>query len=165
MDAVRATIESLGGQVELFTEPGRGTTMTLVVPITAAVQRVLLLGIGREIVAIPVAKVERIVELASAQIERSGHDAFVLIDDDPLPLIDLGAQLSLAPCRERAVAVLVLADVRGEVMALHVDAIVGQQQIYVKPVPRLLASRKALTGLTLLGEGRPVFLLDINQLS
>jgi len=42
---------------------------------------------------------------------------------------------------------------------------VGQQQIYVKPVPELLASRKVLTGLTLLGEGRPVFLLDINQLS
>jgi two-component system chemotaxis sensor kinase CheA len=165
MDAVRATIESLGGHVELVTERGLGTTMTLVVPITAAVQRVLLLGIGPEIVAVPVAKVERIVELASAQIERSGHDAFVLIDDDPLPVIDLGSQLALAPCRERAVAVLVLADVRGEVMALHVDAIVGQQQIYVKPVPRLLASRKALTGLTLLGEGRPVFLLDINQLS
>jgi two-component system chemotaxis sensor kinase CheA len=165
MDAVRATIESLGGHVELLTERGRGTTMTLVVPITAAVQRVLLLGIGPAIVAVPVAKVERIVELASAQIERSGHDAFALIDDDPLPVIDLGAQLSLAPCRERAVAVLVLADVRGEVMALHVDAIVGQQQIYVKPVPQLLASRKALTGLTLLGEGRPVFLLDLNQLS
>jgi two-component system chemotaxis sensor kinase CheA len=50
-------------------------------------------------------------------------------------------------------------------MALEVDGIVGQQQIYVKPVPELLSSRKALAGLTLLGEGRPVFLLDINQLS
>jgi len=51
------------------------------------------------------------------------------------------------------------------VMALQVDAIVGQQQIYVKPLPKLLASRKVLTGLTLLGEGRPVFLVDLNQLA
>jgi chemotaxis protein histidine kinase CheA len=49
-------------------------------------------------------------------------------------------------------------------MALHADAIAGQQQIYVKPLPELLSSRKVLAGLTLLGEGRPVFLLDLNQL-
>jgi two-component system chemotaxis sensor kinase CheA len=165
MDAVRATIESLGGHVEIATEHGRGTTTRLVVPISAAVQRVLLLGIGREIVAVPIAKVERIVELGSAEIERSGHDAFVLIDDDPLPVIDLAERLSLERREERPTAVLVLADVRGEVMALHIDAIAGQQQIYVKPVPELLSSRKVLTGLTLLGEGRPVFLLDLNQLS
>jgi two-component system chemotaxis sensor kinase CheA len=59
----------------------------------------------------------------------------------------------------------VLADIRGEVMALHADSIVGQQQIYVKPLPELLASRRGIAGLTLLGEGRPVFLLDVNQLS
>jgi two-component system chemotaxis sensor kinase CheA len=165
MDAVRATIESLGGHVELATERGRGTTTTLVVPITAAVQRVLLLGVGAEIVAFPVSKVERIVEIGSAEIERSGHDAFALIDDDPLPVIDLADQLALERREECPVAVLVLAEVRGEVMALLVDSIVGQQQIYVKPVPELLASRKVLTGLTLLGEGQPVFLLDLNQLS
>jgi two-component system chemotaxis sensor kinase CheA len=165
MDAVRATVQSLGGRIELATERGRGTTMTLVVPITAAVQRVLLLGIGQGIAAIPIAKVERIIEIDSAEIERSGCDAFVLVDDDPLPVIDLAEQLSFERCDERPVAVLVLADVRGEVMALQADSIVGQEQIYVKPVPELLASRKVLTGLTLLGEGRPVFLLDLNQLS
>jgi two-component system chemotaxis sensor kinase CheA len=165
MDAVRATIESLGGHIELTTEPGRGTTITLVVPITAAVQRVLLVGLGGEIAAIPIAKVERILEFDDAAIERSPHDAFVLVDDDPLPVIDLAHQLDIAPRAGRSRAVLVLADVRGEVMALQVDSIVGQQQIYVKPLPKLLASRRVLTGLTLLGEGRPVFLVDLNQLA
>jgi two-component system chemotaxis sensor kinase CheA len=165
MDAVRATVESLGGHIELATERGRGTTATLVVPITAAVQRVLLLGVGREIVALPIAKVERIVEIVGAAIERSSHEAFALVDDEPLPVISLAEQLSIETSEERSMTVLVLADVRGEVMALEVDGIVGQQQIYVKPVPELLSSRKALAGLTLLGEGRPVFLLDINQLS
>jgi two-component system chemotaxis sensor kinase CheA len=139
--------------------------MTLVVPITAAVQRVLLLGVGSEIVAVPIAKVERIVELPLDQIERSAQDAFVLVDDDPLPVLELAEQLAIPRGEPARVAVLVLTDIRGEIMALHADAIVGQQQIYVKPLPGLLASRKALAGLTLLGEGRPVFLLDVNQLS
>jgi len=164
MDAVRATIESLGGRVDVRTERGLGTTMTLVVPITAAVQRVLLLGVGSEIVAVPIAKVERIVEIPIEEIERSGHEAFVLVDDDPLPVIDLSERLSLPWFDPPAVAVLVLVDVRGEVMALHAHAIAGQQQIYVKPLPELLSSRKLLAGLTLLGEGRPVFLLDLNKL-
>ncbi|MBW2402110.1 MAG: chemotaxis protein CheW [Deltaproteobacteria bacterium] len=164
MDAVRTTIEGLGGHVEVRTEWGLGTTMTLVVPITAAVQRALLLRIGSEIVAIPIAKVERVVELPADQIEHSGHDAFVLVDDDPLPVIDLLERLALPASEPAEVAVLVLADIRGEVMALHADAIAGQQQIYVKPLPELLSSRKLLAGLTLLGEGRPVFLLDLNQL-
>jgi len=164
MDAVRATIEGLGGHVDVRTERGLGTTMTLVVPITAAVQRVLLLGIGSEIVAIPIAKVERIVEIPVEEIERSGQDAFVLVDDDPLPVIDLLERLALPASESAPTAVLVLADIRGEVMALHAHAIAGQQQIYVKPLPELLSSRKVLAGLTLLGEGRPVFLLDLNQL-
>jgi two-component system chemotaxis sensor kinase CheA len=164
MDAVRATIESLGGRVDVATQRGRGTTMTLVVPITAAVQRVLLLGVGKEIVAVPIAKVERIVELPHERIERSGNDAFVLVDDDPLPVIGLADRLAIASADAPPVAVLVLADIRGEIMALHADSIVGQQQIYVKPLPALLASRRVLAGLTLLGEGRPVFLLDLNQL-
>ena len=109
--------------------------------------------------------VDNIVEIGGAEIERSGHEAFALVDDVPMPVISLADQLSLEADEDRGVTVLVMAEVRGEVMALQVDGIVGQQQIYVKPVPELLSSRKALAGPTLLGEGRPVFLLDINQLS
>ena len=167
MDAVRATIESLGGHVEIETARGRGTTTTLVVPITAAVQRVLLLGMGDEIVAIPVAKVERIVEVAAGEIERSSGEAFVLLDDEPVPVLDLAARLSLpAPEADTAPAVtLVLCDVRDARVALHVGRVEGQQQIYVKPLPELLSGVRVLTGLTILGDGRPVFALDLNQLA
>ena len=58
-----------------------------------------------------------------------------------------------------------LSDVRGERVGLRVDRVAGQQQIYVKPVPELLAGLRALAGLTILGDGRPVFVLDQNQLA
>jgi len=165
MDAVKATIESLGGGVELRTETGKGTTTTLVVPITAAVQRVLLVGVAGERVAIPIAKVERIVEVSIDSIEDAAGESFTLVDEDPLPVVGLSRALRIdGPEAELGSVPLVLTDVRGERVALRVDRFEGQQEIYVKPVPELLAPVRILSGLTVLEDGSPVFVLDLNQL-
>jgi two-component system chemotaxis sensor kinase CheA len=169
MDAVRVTLESLGGEVRLASQRGAGTEVSLRVPIAAAVQRVLLLGLGREMVALPIGKVERIVEVEAHSIERSGSDDFALVDDEPVLVIDLVSRLAWADPlppgapTDAAPVLLLLADVRGERVALRVDHLAGQQDIYVKPPPPLLAGLRALIGLTVLGDGRPVFLIDLNQ--
>jgi two-component system chemotaxis sensor kinase CheA len=165
MDAVRATIESLGGAVEITSERGRGTTTCLIVPITAAVQRVLLLSVASDIVALPIAKVERILELPGDRIERSGGEAFALIDEELIPVFDLADRLAIHSECTGEVVNLVLTEMRGERVALTADRVAGQQQIYVKPVPELLANARALAGLTILGDGRPMFLIDLNQLT
>jgi two-component system chemotaxis sensor kinase CheA len=165
MDAVKATIEALGGKVELASRPGLGTTTTLMVPITAAVQRVLLVGIGAETVAVPIAKVERVIEVEGTSIERAGHEQFTLVDDDPVLVMDLAERLGLPATPPDGETSLVLAEVRGERVALRVECLRGQQEIYVKPVPRLLLCARALSGLTVLGDGSPIFLLDLNQLA
>jgi two-component system chemotaxis sensor kinase CheA len=165
MDAVKATVESLGGRVELISEPGRGAAATLVVPITAAVQRVLLLGVGDDRVAVPIAKVERIVELPGAALERSGRECFALIGGEPLLVIDLAERLGLSPPRPAPAVPIVLAEVRGQRVGVRIERLAGQEEIYVKPVPRLLARARALAGMTVLGDGRPVFVLDLNQLA
>jgi two-component system chemotaxis sensor kinase CheA len=164
MDAVKATIESLGGRVELDSQPGLGTTISLLVPVTAAVQRVLLLGLGEEIVAVPIAKVERVIEVEVATIEQAGRESFVLIDDEPVLVLDLGQRLGMGPAEEGGTTPLVLAEVRGERVALRVERLAGQQEIYVKSLPSLLSRARALAGLTVLGDGNPTFLLDLNQL-
>ena len=166
MDAVKATIESLGGSVELRTEPGRGTCTTLVVPITAAVQRVLVVGVGDERVALPITKVERILEVERAQVEDAGGESFTLIDDDPVLVFDLAAAVRVRP-REQAEGpvLLVLTELRGERVALRVDRFVGQQEIYIKSVPELLVRVRLLAGMTVLEDGSPVFLLDLNHLA
>lgn len=165
MDAVKATVESLGGAVELRTEVGKGTTTTLAVPITAAVQRVLLAGIAGERVAIPIAKVERIVEIPAESIEEAAGEAFALVDEEPIPVLSLARQLRIeSEVADLASVPLVLSEMRGERVALRVDRFEGQQEIYVKPVPELLASVRILAGLTVLEDGSPVFLLDLNHL-
>jgi two-component system chemotaxis sensor kinase CheA len=165
MDAVKATIESLGGGVELRTEAGSGTTTTFFVPITAAVQRVLLVRIADERVAIPIAKVERILEVPESAIEEAAGDSFALVDDEPIPVFRLARHLRIeADEVARPFVPLVIAEVRGERVALLVDRFEGQQEIYVKAVPELLTSVRSLAGLTVLEDGSPVFLIDLNHL-
>ena len=165
MDAVKATVESLGGGVELRTQAGQGTTTTLVVPITAAVQRVLLVGIAEERVAIPIGKVERIIEVPIDTIEETAGEAFALIDNEPLPVLDLAKELRIESSASAQISVpLVISEIRGERIALRVDRFAGQQEFYVKPVPELFSKVRIPSGLTVLDDGSPVFLLDLNQL-
>lgn len=119
--------------------------------------------------------------MEAAAIERSGGDEFVLIDEEPTLVLDLtqrlgwqdGTSVARAPARAtRAAAAgvgasgvpLLLAEVRSERVALRVVRLSGQQDVYVKPPPALLAGVRSLIGLTVLGDGRPVFLVDLNQL-
>jgi two-component system chemotaxis sensor kinase CheA len=165
MDAVKATIEALGGHVELRSERGLGTTTTLVVPITAAVQKVLLLGVSGETVAIPIAKIERILEIDSDALEQAGHETFALVEGEPLVVLDLAECIGLPRPPPTAQIPLVLADVRGERVGIRIERLTGQEEIYVKPVPALLRRARALAGMTVLGDGTPVFVLDVNQLA
>lgn len=166
MDAVKATIESLGGTVEIQTELGAGTCTTLIVPITAAVQRVLIVGLGDERVAIPITKVERILEVKRDQVEGAGGDSFTLIDDDPILMLDLARRARVPLASEPSDEVLlVLTELRGERVALRVDRFVGQQEIYVKSIPDLLLGNRLLAGMTVLEDGSPIFLLDMNHIA
>jgi len=165
MDAVKATIENLGGGVELRTEAGRGTTTSFFVPIAAAVQRVLLVRIADERVALPIAKVEQILEVPADTIEEAAGDSFALIDDEPIPVFRLSRLLQIEADESfKGTVRLVLSEIRGERVALLVDRFEGQQEIYVKPVPDLLLSVRILSGLTVLEDGSPIFLIDLNHL-
>ncbi len=165
MDAVRSAIESLGGDVDLRSTRGVGTATLLRVPIAAAVQRALLVVLGEQVVALPIAKIERVVEVPADSIERSGGESFALVSDEPVCVMDLAEKLGWSPCKTNAAAVpLLIAEVRGDRVGLRIDGLAGQQDIYVKPVPGLLAGLRSLAGLTVLGDGRPVFLIDLNQL-
>ena len=165
MDAVKATIESLGGVVELKSERGVGMTTRVVVPIAAAVQRVLLCAVSGERVALPISRVERILEVPADSIERSGPESFTLVDDQPVLVLDLAERLAVPPPPPSDAVPLVVVDIRGEAVGLRVERFAGQQEIYVKPVPELLAGVRLLAGFTVLGDGSPVFLLDLNHLA
>ena len=96
---------------------------------------------------------------------RRAEISIALVDDEPIPVLSLAERLRIDSVDPGLSSVpLVISEMRGERVALRVDRFEGQQEIYVKPVPELLASVRILSGLTVLEDGSPVFLLDLNHL-
>ncbi|PTV93574.1 two-component system chemotaxis sensor kinase CheA [Rhodobacter aestuarii] len=163
MDVVRRTIEQLRGQIELDSEPGHGTTVTLRLPLTLAIIDGLLIEVGGEHYTIPLAAVEECVELPLAQAQENGSAAFLNIRGALVPFLRLrelfhvDAPLSLHPK-------VVIVQAGGHRIGLVVDRIVSNTQTVIKQLSQLHAHLRGFSGATILGDGRVALVLDVGQI-
>ncbi|MEE9281348.1 MAG: ATP-binding protein [Myxococcota bacterium] len=164
MDAVKRTVESLGGSVTLVNRPGAGTLTEIELPAMVALQRVLVLEVGNERVVLPVGQLQSVLSVAEAQVERAGIDAFFVFKDEPLPLLDLSEHIGLGPSPTRASANVLVFETRGFRFGLLIDRAVSDLEVFVREVPGPLAEIKALGGVAILPDGEPVFLLEPGSL-
>jgi two-component system, chemotaxis family, sensor kinase CheA len=163
LDVVKRGIEALGGTVVIRSQPGQGTIFDLDLPVMVALQRVLVLQVKRERMALPVRRVDCVVDVKEAQVERSGDEAFCMLSDEPLPLVDLSERMGLGRSDDARGAIVVL-DVRGLRIGLKVDRALADQEVFVREVPPVLARLKSAGGLAVLPDGVPVFLLETSSL-
>ncbi len=165
MDAVKTRVDGLGGSLQIESRPSRGTRISLHLPTSVAIVQVLLLGIDEEVFAIPVTRVLRTLELGPSEIEPRGRQLLFRYGEESVPLLSLRKILRLpAPeTRGRLLSVAVV-PVRQRTVGLVVDRFVGQQEAFIKPLPRPLASIDGVAGVTILGDGRAIFLLDSENL-
>ncbi len=164
MDAVKRSLESLGGSVTLVNRPGAGTVAEIELPTMVALQRVLVLEVGTERVVVPVGQLQSVLSVAEAQVERAGIDAFFVFKDEPLPLLDLSEHIGLGPAPTRLNANVLVFETRGFGFGLLIDRAVSDLEVFVREVPALLAGIKALGGVAVLPDGEPVFLLEPGSL-
>lgn len=162
MDAVKRAVEALGGTIRLESAAGAGTSIELDLPSMVALQRVLLVQVGGERVALPVAPLEAVLGAEEARVEREeGVDAFFLYKDEPLPLLDLGQQIGLPHVDSALAANVLVLEVRGFKLGLHVQRAIGNLEVYVRDVPAPLDEIAVLGGVAVLPDGAPVFLLEL----
>lgn len=161
MDAVRATIQSLGGILAIESEKGRGSRITLTLPLTIAIINVFVLRVSSFTLAVPVTCVVRTVELKREQVLVRGKQAAFLLDGEDIPLISLKRQLGL-PLSPSAIEFLpvIIAEVKGRRVGVAVDRVMGQREVHVKPLGRPLNRLRGLAGGAILGDGEVIFLLD-----
>jgi len=164
MDAVKRSVETLGGAIEVESAPGLGTRWTLRLPLTVAVQPVLLVGVGGEVLGLPIAKVHGAAQVELAGLERSQGAPMLPYDGKLVPVKELSRLLGF-PARAAAGArSVVIADGEGARVGLAVDALLGQQEAVLKPLARPLDRVAGLSAVTVLGNGRTVFILDVQRL-
>lgn len=163
MDAVKRAVEGVGGTLDIRSEPGRGTRFVLRLPLTVAVVNLLLAEVGTEVVGLPLSQVVGAVDPSEAQLSVQRGQRFMPRGDGLLPVHALSRLLGL-PEGEGTQGALLLAEAGSGGVVLEVDRLLGHQEVVLKALTRPLDAVAGLSGVTILGSGRPVFILDVPRL-
>ena len=165
MDVVQQNIQKLGGQVLVESEPGRGTRFVVKLPLTLAIAKALLVRAGGQTYAIPLSAVEETLRVRPEGLRTVKDHEVIEVRGSVLPVFRLSALFAVAP-QEAAgshLPVILVADGRHR-MGLVVDALVGQQDVVVKPLGDFLGQVRGVGGATILGDGRVALILDVPTL-
>jgi two-component system chemotaxis sensor kinase CheA len=163
MDAVRAAIRRLGGEVLMSSEPGQGTTAQIRLPLTLAIMAALLVEAGEVPFAVPLDRVERTLKLADHAVRSVAGAPMLVLRDGVLPLVDLSAALGYEPADDRAHAVIVRAGEQR--LALTVDRLVGQRELVTRPLPPAVGTGHGLSGGAVLSNGQITLIVDCDALA
>ena len=157
MDAVRAYARSVGGSLEVRSQPGQGLEATLVLPLALAQLEVLLLRRGRDVYGIPIAAVDEVLLVTGTQSVQ-GRLA-VPVRGHPVPLADIAAVLGLAAPALPGHPAAVIVSAGGRRVAIQCDRLIGAEEVVVKPLGPL-AQADGCLGATILGDGRVALLIE-----
>jgi two-component system chemotaxis sensor kinase CheA len=162
MDVVRTTIQSLNGTMSIETGADKGSTFVLRLPLTVAIINVLLVTAGKLTLAVPLTAVGRTIELKSEEIALIDNEEVFFLDGSKLPVISLSRLLNIdsGPLKGETTSLFV-AEKKGRRIGVRVDRILGNQEVFVKPLLRPLSAFEGLSGATVLGDGEVVFIVDI----
>jgi len=165
LDAVKRTVEAVGGTLEIDSTPGQGTRFTLQLPLTVAVQPVLLVRVGEEVVGLPIGKVHGAAQVALSALDRTRGAPVFPYDGEMVPVHDLSRLLGFPEAQGRDERAVVIAEAgEGARVGLAVDTLLGQQEAVLKPLGQPLEKVAGISAVTVLGNGRPVFILDVQRL-
>lgn len=163
MDVVKRAIEALRGSIDIATTPGRGTTVTLRLPLTLAIVDGLLVRVGAGRFAIPLSAVEECVELSVEDDLRSKGRSFLNIRDALVPFLRLRELFGVSAPPDPFQKIVIVSS--GELrVGLVVDQIIGNHQTVIKSLSKLHADVETFSGATILGDGTVALILDVAHL-
>jgi two-component system sensor histidine kinase and response regulator WspE len=165
LDVVQTMAKALGGTVRVTSTFGRDTVFSLRLPITMSVLRALLVEIGGEPYAFPLTRIERICALPAERIECLESRRYFTLDDETIGLVEATQVLDLPASIEpnkTLFPVVVLSD-RGHLFGLVVDRFLGERDLDVRPLDPRLGKVPNLGGASLLENGMPVLMFDVED--
>ncbi len=162
-DIVANKVRALGGSLEVHTDAGLGTSVSMRLPLTLAITRALIARVEKEVYAIPLTHVLETFALSQPMLQEIKGIEVVAIRDDVFPAIWLRDRVGL-PAADKTGGQVVLVELADRRAALIVDEFVGQQEIVVKQFDGANGSRTLFSGATILGDGAPALIVDASTL-
>lgn len=164
LDVVKTNIAKLGGVIDIASDAGIGTKMTITLPITLAIINVLLVEIGGRLFALPLANIEEAIALDESRVRTIELREVLTVRGASLPICRLDRVFGLERPPGRTRAFVVISQAGDRRLGFVVDELVGQQDIVIKPLGKSLARVRGFAGATELGDQRVALVIDVAAL-
>ncbi|MGE5314495.1 MAG: chemotaxis protein CheA [Acidobacteriota bacterium] len=166
MDVVKTNVLKLKGVIEIESELGKGSTFTIKLPLTLAIIQGLLVTVRGNTFAVPLNSVLEVVRIRKNEISTmSGHEV-IRLRDKVLPLARLDDLLIVNgdELRDREWMYVVVVALAERNLGLVVDSLLGQKEVVIKSLGEYFAASRGIAGSTILGDGRVIMIVDVNEL-
>ncbi len=165
LDVVKTKIESLGGDIEVKTALGEGSTFVIRLPLTLAIIQALMVELGDEKYAISLGSIQTIEDIPVSEIKYVQTKEVVNLRGTVIPLIRLDSVLDIEHAEDDESLTVVVVKKGDKLAGLVVDKLIGQQEIVIKSLGKYISnSSKIIGGATILGDGEVALILDVNTL-
>ena len=164
LDVVKTKIEALGGDIEVKTELGVGSTFIIRLPLTLAIIQALMVELGDEKYAISLGSIQIIEDIPVSDIKYVQTKEVVNLRGSVIPIIRLDEVLDIESSNEEETLTVVIVKKGDRLAGLVVDKLIGQQEIVIKSLGKYISNSKIINGATILGDGEVALILDVNTL-
>jgi two-component system chemotaxis sensor kinase CheA len=166
MDVVKNSISKLNGVIDIKSEVGVGTTLSIKVPLTLAIMPTLMVMLGDQIFAFPLVNVNEIFHLDLSKTNVVDGQQTIMVRNKALPLFYLRKWLvkHYTPKDKAEIEHVVIVNVGTQRVGFVVDQLLGQEEVVIKPLGALLQGTQGLAGATITGDGRIALILDFPEL-
>ncbi len=164
MDVVRTNIKKINGSIDVKSVPGQGTEMILKLPLTLAIIQSLLVTVGQERFAIPLAVVVETLKINKSEIKTIERQEVLKLRNEVLSLLRMADFYKVETSKELENPYIVIVKAAERKLGLIVDTLLGQEEIVIKPLGELLKDTKGISGATIMGDGLVTLIVDIATL-
>jgi len=163
MDVVKTKISQLNGSIEIKSKIGEGSRIIIKVPLTLAIMPTLMVMLGRQTFALPLASVNEIFHMDLRRVNVVDGQEVITVRDKALPLFYLKRWLvaGAAHSTKPEMAHVVIVSVGTQRVGFVVDQLIGQEEVVIKPLGKMLQGTPGMAGATITGDGRIALILDV----
>lgn len=163
MDVVRRKIANIRGEVTIESEKGKGTLISIRLPLTLSIIDGLLVAVGSNQYVIPISAIDKIYALEPSQLKQSFNNV-VVIDSEQYPYIDLRKVFQEEEKESAEVIQMIMVKAEDKITGVIVDNVIGEYQTVVKPLGKYLKKQEIISGASIMGDGTIAMVIDTSRL-
>ncbi|MDD1680717.1 MAG: chemotaxis protein CheA [Methanoregula sp.] len=160
LDVVKRSIEALKGTIRVETTPGKGSRFELLLPPTMAIVDVMIVKINGKRLGIPISSIVEVANFRRAETHRIGKGEAILLRDEVLQILWLNDMVGASTSCE----ILIVVQYQKRKCCIPVDIVEGKQEVVVKPLSGFIGNTRGVSGVTILGDGDVIPVLDVNTM-